>query len=164
MRELLGNRRFQDIFYVYGATLVVLLGALLLGYKISGILLIVNKIGVVIALIVALWARFGTNQAEASPQIWGEIVTGLVFWTIAEGIWALYSWQGWGKGPGTIAADVLWLLGYIPFMQALATRYQNHLNRLGSNGALNPILFILALFIPITYILLFPLVPFRVYW
>ena len=41
-------------------------------------------------------------------------------------------------------------------MQALATRYQNHLNRLGSNGALNPILFILALFIPITYILLFP--------
>jgi hypothetical protein len=159
MREILNNRNYLPILYTFGAYLALVLGALILNSKVTEVLRIVNVLAPICALIAltaALWARFGFSQAESSPEIWGRIVTGLVFWTVAEGIWALYFWKGWEKGLVTNAADALWLVGYIPFIEALAMRYQNYRTRPGRSRALGLFQFILALFIPITYILLFP--------
>jgi hypothetical protein len=159
MREILNNRNYLPILYTLGAYLALVLGALILKRNDVEVFQVVNTLVPVcafIALTTALWARFGFNQTENFPQIWGRIVTGLIFWTVAEGVWSLYLSKGWEKGPGTNAADVLWLVGYIPFIEALVMRYQSYRTRPGKSLVLNSILFVLALLIPITYILLFP--------
>jgi hypothetical protein len=160
MREILTNSNYRLIRIIFGAYLALVLGAFIFGRDVTEVIKIMNTLlaplCALIALITALWARFGSNRAESSPQIWGRIVTGLIFWTVAEGIWSFYFLKGWEKGPGTTAADALWLVGYIPFIEALAMRYQDYHTRPGTSRALSSILFILALLIPTTYILLFP--------
>jgi hypothetical protein len=159
MREILSNRNYLPILYTFGAYLALVLGALILNRQEAEVFRVVNTLVPIcafIALTAALWARFGFNQAENSPEIWSRIVIGLIFWIVAEGIRAFYFLKGWGNGPGTNAADALWLVGYVPFIEALAMRYQNYRTRPEDSRVLNIILFILALFIPITYILSFP--------
>ena len=159
MREILSNRNYHPILYTFGAYLALVLGALFLNRNDSEVLRLVNTlipICAFIALITALWARFGFNQTENTPEIWGRFVTGLIFWTVAEGIWALYFLRGWEKDPGTNAAIAFWLVGYIPFIEALAMRYQHHLASPDRSRALSSILLILTLLIPITYILSLP--------
>jgi hypothetical protein len=159
MREILSNRNYLPILYTFGAYLALVLGALILDRKDVEVFQIVNTLAPICALVAlatALWARLGFNQSESSPEIWSRIVIGLIFWTVAEGIWYYYSLQGWEKGLGVSIADAFWLLGYIPFIEALALRYQDYRTRPGRSRALASILFILALLVPITYILLFP--------
>jgi hypothetical protein len=160
MREILSNRNYLPILYTFGAYLALVLGALILNRNDAGVFQIVNTLTPIcafIALATAVWARFGFNQTENSPEIWGRIMIGLFFWTVAEGIWTLYFVKGWVKGPGLInAADALWLVGYVPFIEALAMRYQSYRTRPGKSRALNVIIFTLALLVPITYILSFP--------
>lgn len=159
MRELLNSRNYRTIFYTYGAVLVVVIGALILGRDISQIQQVENTVAPICALIAlgtALWARFGFNQTEGSPEIWGRIVIGLVFWTVSEGIQFLYFSKGWAKGPVTNAADAFWVVGYIPFIEALTMRYQSFRTRLGRSRTITAMAFILALLIPLTYVFLFP--------
>jgi len=158
MREILTNRNYLPILYTFGAYLALVLGMLVLNRNDLEVLQVVNTLSPICALIVLLaasWARFGINQTEASPEIWGRFVTGLIFWTVAEAIWA-FSFLRYPTGPLANAANALWLLGYIPFIEALTMRYQSYRSRPGSSGILNTIIFLLALGIPLTYIALFP--------
>jgi hypothetical protein len=160
MREILNNQNYRPIVYILGAYLSIIVGAFVFGRDVTEVIRIMNTLlapaCAMIALITALRALFGANQAESSPQIWGRVVTGLIFWTVAEAIWSIYFLKSWGKGPGTTAADALWLVGYIPLIEALVMRYQKYYARPGISRALGSILFALALLIPATYILLFP--------
>ena len=159
MREILNNQNYRPILLIFGAYLALVLGALFFYRDAASVLSVVNALTPIcafITLLAALWARFGFNQTEGSPQIWGRIVIGLIFWTVAEGIWSFYFLKGWENGLGTTAADALWLVGYVPFIEALVMRYQNYLAGQERSRALNSILFILALLIPTTYILLIP--------
>src|SRR5512137_2764340 len=100
MREILSNRNHLPILYTFGAYLALVLGALILNRQEAEVLQVVNTLVPIcafIALTAALWARFGFNQTENSPEIWGRIVIGLIFWAVAEGIWAVYFLRGWGK-------------------------------------------------------------------
>lgn len=158
MREILANRNNQPILYIFGAYLALVLGALFLTRNDLEVLQVVNilaPICALVALVAALWARFGINQTEASLTIWGRLAIGLVFWFVAETIWAL-SFLRNIKGALVNAADAFWLVGYIPFIEALSMRYQEYHNRQGNSVILNTIIFLLALGIPLTYILLFP--------
>jgi len=159
MREILSNRNYAPILFTFGAYFALVLGALILNRQDFEITQLVNTLAPICAFITlgtAFWARFGINQAESTPEIWGKITTGLLFWTAAEGIWALYFLQGWENNFGIYAADALWLMGYVPLIEALAMRYQLQFNRVGSSRVLNVLIFSLALLIPISYVLLFP--------
>jgi hypothetical protein len=158
MQDFLSNRDNLPILYSFGAYLALIVIALVLNRTDTEVIQVVNAFVPFCALYALATALscFGSNQAESTPEIWGRMVLGLLFWTAAEGIWALYIFKGWGKSPVTSVADVLWLAGYIPFIDAMTIRYRNHRTRPENGSTLNAILFTLAVFIPITYITLFP--------
>jgi hypothetical protein len=158
MQDFLNNRDNYPILYSFGAYLALIIIALVLNRTDTEVIRVVNTFVPFCALYALGTALsvFGSNQAEGNSRIWGRMVIGLLLWTVAEGIWALYYLEGWGKGPAARVADALWLAGYIPFMEALTLRYLNYRNRPGNSWILNLILVTLATLIPIAYIFLVP--------
>ena len=69
-----------------------------------------------------LWRTF--DPGETLSLIWGTIAIGLTAWAIGEIIWS--SDQIWGGNslPYPSAADLLWILGYLPIIWALILRYR----------------------------------------
>jgi hypothetical protein len=159
MREFFNNRNYHPIFYAFGAYVVLILGTLILSRQETDILTVAKilvPLCILITLLAAIWMRFMPNLGENSPEIWGRLILGLFFWTAAEVTRTIYFLQGLGQGPFPSLADLLWLLGYVPFIEALTIRYQNFRTRPGKSQFLNIIVFILALGIPLSYLFSLP--------
>lgn len=158
MQDFLSNRDKLPILYSFGAYLALIVISLVLNRTDAEVLRVVDTFVPFCALYAlgTALSSFGSKQAESPPEIWKRMVIGLLFWTVAEAIWAVYSLKGWEKGLVTNVADAFWLAGYIPFAEALVMRYRSYRNRPGNSGILNSILFILAVFIPVTYVALIP--------
>ncbi len=159
MRELYNNRSYRPFFYAFGAYLALTVGALILTRQESDVLAVAKTLAmlsVLVALLAALWMRFMPNQGENSPEIWGRLIFGLAFWTTAETIRMIYYFRGQGEGPFPSLADLFWLAGYVPFIEALTIRHQSFRTRPGKSRFLNIVFFILALGIPLSYIFSLP--------
>jgi hypothetical protein len=67
-----------------------------------------------------LWRTF--DKGETMSLIWGNMALGLILWAAGEFIWS--SDQIWGGNslPYPSMADILWILGYVPFILALGIR------------------------------------------
>jgi hypothetical protein len=67
-----------------------------------------------------LWRIF--EKGETMSLIWGNMALGFTLWAAGEFIWS--SDQIWGGNslPYPSMADILWILGYIPFILALGIR------------------------------------------
>lgn len=159
MREFLNNRSYRPLFIAFGAYLALTIGALVLTRQEAEVFSVAKTLAplsVFVALVVAIWIRFMPNLGENSPEIWGRIIFGLVFWTAAEVTRAIYHFLGLGNGPFPSLADVFWLLGYLPFIEALTLRYQNFRTRPAQSRVLNIIFFSLALIIPLSYLFSLP--------
>jgi hypothetical protein len=161
MREFFSNRNYRPIFYAFGAYLALTVGALMLTRQDDNVLAVARTLAPFCALtatLTAVWIRFIARHAENTPTIWNRMILGLVFWTIAEFIWFGYFLQGAGSGPFPGVADIFWLAAYVPFIEALSLRYQNFLNRTAKSRFTSFLFFMLALGIPLTYILTIPTV------
>lgn len=66
-----------------------------------------------------LWQKVGT--APKSRFLWRHMIIGWVFWTIAEILWAIFSFNG-QEIPYPSWADLFWLLGYLPMGMGLFVR------------------------------------------
>lgn len=161
MREFFSNRNYFPIFYAFGGYLVLTVGAFLIvqsNQTFIGLVQLLSPLSVLAALVAAIWIRYSTHQTDNEPTIWNRIVLGLVFWTIAETIWLNYYLRGQGSGPFPNAADFFWLAGYVPFIEAMTLRYLNSRSKTGKSRFISITFFLLALIIPITYILTAPTV------
>ncbi|GAB4484744.1 MAG: hypothetical protein OHK0031_08820 [Anaerolineales bacterium] len=69
----------------------------------------------------ALWNE--TSWDKTSSLVWGSFSLGLTLWTVAEIIWALYSFVQ-QEIPYPSMADVLWILGYPAFFISFLLRYR----------------------------------------
>jgi len=69
----------------------------------------------------ALWNA--TSWDKTSNLVWGSFSLGMALWTLAEIVWALYSFVQ-QEIPYPSAADVLWILGYPLLFFALLARYR----------------------------------------
>ncbi len=67
-----------------------------------------------------LWRSF--QRGETLSFIWGFLTIGLAMWSAGEIIWSSDQLLFGNKLPYPSAADVLWLLGYVPVILALAVR------------------------------------------
>jgi hypothetical protein len=79
---------------------------------------------VVVATIffIALWVS--TSREDISKKIWGQIVAGMVAWTVAETIWAYYEVVLGQEVPYPSMADAFWFFGYFVFYVALLNQYR----------------------------------------
>lgn len=69
----------------------------------------------------ALWNE--TSWDKTSSLVWGSFSLGMTLWTVAEIIWALYSFVQ-QEIPYPSTADVLWILGYPAFFISFLLRYR----------------------------------------
>lgn len=90
--------------------------------------LVIYDVGVVLSASIGaflasrLWRSF--DRGETLSRIWGGIALGLILWAGGEIIWSSDQLWGGNSLPYPSAADVLWILGYIPVVWALVVRYR----------------------------------------
>lgn len=75
------------------------------------------------------WGWMSMSGSEASRRVWGGVALGMILWTTAEAIWAIYEVGLRVPVPYPSLADAFWLLGYIPLYLALLTRYRTFRGR-----------------------------------
>jgi FtsH-binding integral membrane protein len=63
------------------------------------------------------------EKTRLGRRIWGAMTLGLLLWTIGEGIWAYYELVLQQDIPFPSLADVVWTLGYLPLIFAVASQY-----------------------------------------
>jgi hypothetical protein len=63
------------------------------------------------------------EKTRLGRRIWGGMTSGLILWTIGEGIWSFYELVLQQETPFPSLADVVWTIGYIPLIYALAAQY-----------------------------------------
>jgi hypothetical protein len=73
-------------------------------------------------LFIVVW--ISTSNRDASKKIWRQMVIGLLFWTVAETIWAFYEVALGQEVPYPSIADFFWLFGYAIICLALFTQYR----------------------------------------
>ncbi len=69
----------------------------------------------------ALWNE--TSWDKTSSLVWGSFSLGMTLWTVAEIVWALYSFVQ-QEIPYPSMADLLWILGYPAFFISFLLRYR----------------------------------------
>ncbi|MBN1437893.1 MAG: hypothetical protein JW929_00655 [Anaerolineales bacterium] len=75
------------------------------------------------AAVMAGGVFFRHRKDAAGAKIWGAMTLGLACWSLAEGVWAgLYAGTG-GEVPVPSAADLFWLIGYLPLGFSIAYQY-----------------------------------------
>lgn len=67
-----------------------------------------------------LWRNY--ERGEMLSMIWGNIAAGLILWSVGEIIWSSDQLFGGNSLPYPSMADVLWILGYLPFILAFGLR------------------------------------------
>jgi hypothetical protein len=64
------------------------------------------------------------SRKDASRTIWGRVTLSLVLWTLAETIWGYYEVVLNEPVPYPSIADLFWVIGYIPLIQAILIQYR----------------------------------------
>jgi hypothetical protein len=62
-------------------------------------------------------------KTRLGSRIWGAMTLGLILWAIGEAIWSYYELVLRQDTPFPSLADVVWTLGYIPLIYAVASQY-----------------------------------------
>lgn len=70
-----------------------------------------------LSALVAIWRG---NSANRSGPAWSAMLLGLACWVGGDGYWNAYRWVTGREAPFPSAADVLYLLAYIPLLIAIA--------------------------------------------
>lgn len=86
-------------------------------------LAIISSVLMAVGLAFLLWRSF--SPGEASKGIWACLGVGLLLWAVGEGLWSYDQLIGGEKLPYPSAADVAWLVGYIPLTLGLWLRYRS---------------------------------------
>ncbi|HEU0296890.1 MAG TPA: hypothetical protein VFR47_29400, partial [Anaerolineales bacterium] len=125
---LLGNQRFLLIASLMLAlSIAVAVSRILLAER-SETITIINDAAAVLSALIAtvLFVRvwLSTSSKDISKKIWGQIVVGMVAWTVAEGTWAYYEVILGQEVPYPSLADSFWLFGYVMFYVALLNQYR----------------------------------------
>jgi hypothetical protein len=63
------------------------------------------------------------EKTRLGRRIWGAMTLGLLLWAAGEAIWSYYEIVLQQETPFPSLADVVWTLGYIPLIYALASQY-----------------------------------------
>jgi hypothetical protein len=77
--------------------------------------------GAILALL--LWRSF--IRGEVLKAIWGSMGLGLLLWATGEVIWVFYELVLQQDSPYPSAADIAFVIGYIPLFSALILRYRS---------------------------------------
>jgi hypothetical protein len=125
---LSGNQRFILIASVMLAfSIAVAVSRILLAER-SETITIINDVAAVLCALIATILFVGvwlsTSSKDISKKIWGQIVVGMVAWTVAEGTWAYYEVILGQEVPYPSLADSFWLFGYVMFYVALLSQYR----------------------------------------
>ncbi|HET6848853.1 MAG TPA: GGDEF domain-containing protein [Gaiellales bacterium] len=67
--------------------------------------------------VAAIWAG---NRRNGNGSAWTALLLGIVLWVGGDGVWNSYRWVTGHEAPFPSAADVLYLLAYLPLLVALA--------------------------------------------
>jgi diguanylate cyclase len=67
--------------------------------------------------VVAIWVG---NRRNRNGSAWTALLLGIVLWVGGDGVWNCYRWVTGTEAPFPSAADVLYLLAYLPLLVALA--------------------------------------------
>lgn len=125
---LLGDRRFLLLTSLMLAFLIVVsISRILLAENSQAILVINDAASVSCALIATIFfvdVWLSTSSQDVSKKIWGQLVTAMLTWTLAETIWAFYEVVLGQEVPYPSVADLFWLFGYFMFYVALVNRYR----------------------------------------
>jgi hypothetical protein len=125
---LLGNQRFLLFAsFMLAFSIGVAVSRILLAES-SQTITILNDVAAVLCALIAnlLFVRVwrSTSRKDISKKIWGQIVVGMVMWTVAEGTWAYYEVILGQEVPYPSLADLFWLFGYVMFSVALLNQYR----------------------------------------
>lgn len=74
-------------------------------------------------LSVQIWRSF--SRGEASRNIWAGLALGLGLWVVGEALWSYDQLIGGNSLPDPSAADLVWVIGYIPMIYGLFLRYRS---------------------------------------
>jgi hypothetical protein len=94
----------------------------------SQIITVINDAAAVFCVLAAtiffivVWASTSSN--DISKRIWGQLVVGMIAWTVAEITWAFYEVILGQEVPYPSIADLFWLFGYVIFYVALVNQYR----------------------------------------
>jgi hypothetical protein len=77
--------------------------------------------GLSTVLMVMMWRTF--ERGEILWFVWGLLALGMFLWTLGETIWAYYELILEEETPYPSAADVAWVIGYIPLTVGLLLRF-----------------------------------------
>lgn len=125
---LLGNQRFLLIASLMLAFSIAVAVSRILLAESSQTITILNDVAAVLCALIAtfLFVRVwrSTSRKDISKKIWGQIVVGMVMWTVAEATWAYYEVILGQEVPYPSLADLFWLFGYVMFSVALLNQYR----------------------------------------
>jgi hypothetical protein len=62
-------------------------------------------------------------KTRLGSRIWGAMTLGLILWAIGESIWTYYELVLRQETPFPSLADLMWAIGYIPLIYAVAAQY-----------------------------------------
>jgi hypothetical protein len=125
---LLENRRFVRAALLMLALLLAATVAKILAADRSQTYALIGDITSVLCGLIAtvfyvrIW--FSTGRRDASRKIWAQVAVGMLLWTAAEAIWGYYEVVLGEEVPYPSAADLFWLVGYLPLYLALLSRYR----------------------------------------
>jgi hypothetical protein len=109
------------ILLLYINPLYRLVGPLATAIVYDGLLLAIVGAGAVLAGL--LWRSF--DRGEVHRTIWASLGLGLLLWGVAEGVSAVYEVILGKTLPVVSVADIAWLIGFLPLLVALFTRYNS---------------------------------------
>ena len=125
---LFQNRRFTVFLTVLAMSLAISL--VFMVFPIGGAQgpIITTNVSVVLFSLLAFWIFFNVwlsiNARDISRQIWGVFALGILLWAVAETVWAYYEVILSMETPYPSIADFFWVLGYLPLILGLTTRYK----------------------------------------
>lgn len=125
---LLRDKRFvliASLMLVF--SILVTVSRIVLAEQLQTITIINDAASVFSSLVATLFfvnVWVSISRQDISKKIWGQIVAGMLAWTVAETIWAYYEVILEQDVPYPSVADAFWFLGYFIFYVALVNQYR----------------------------------------